>query len=94
MVVLMATLLAEHTRKAAHGRHRCGWCDEYITAGEHYNDQRVADEGTVYTWREHFACRDRIWPWLRKHGITTDDFYDPWEVWQEMLAEERAEGEQ
>ena len=53
-------VLASTIRRAAHGRHRCGWCHETIAARERYRDLRIADYGTVWTWREHLACCDRI----------------------------------
>ena len=60
-------VLASTIRRAAHGHHRCGWCRETIAARERYRDLRIADYGTVRTWREHLACRDRI---TRGYGPT------------------------
>jgi hypothetical protein len=82
------TLLAHHTRRASNGRHRCGWCGKRIAAGERYTDQRIADNGTVYTWREHPACAARIWKWAYAHGLRDDDFTDAREMWADMLADE------
>ena len=52
----MSTVLADTIRRAAHGRHRCGWCRQTIAAREQYRDLRMADYGTAWTWREHLAC--------------------------------------
>lgn len=50
------TVLSDRDRRAAHGRHRCGWCQRNIAAGETYRDIRQAYDGTVATWREHIVC--------------------------------------
>lgn len=50
------TILADNIRRSAHGRHRCGWCLRLIAAREQYRDLRQAQDGTVWTWREHLAC--------------------------------------
>ena len=52
----MTTMLSQRTRKAAHGKHRCGYCRQPIAAGEKYDDARIADLGTVWTWRSHLRC--------------------------------------
>lgn len=59
----MTTLLAHHHRRAAHGKHRCGLCGRNIAQGELYEDQRCADEGTVYTVRSHLACVSAYHSW-------------------------------
>ena len=60
----MSTLLAEYpNRKAAHGRHVCGYCYRRIAAGERYVDQRLTDNGTAWTWRAHQACHSAYWTW-------------------------------
>lgn len=50
------TILADNIRRAAHSRHRCGWCQRTIAARERYRDIRQAQDGTVWTWREHLRC--------------------------------------
>lgn len=50
------TVLSDRARRAAHGLHRCGWCQRTIAAGETYRDVRQAVDGTVATWREHIVC--------------------------------------
>lgn len=61
---MSATLLTEtRGRKAAHGRHRCGYCHRSIARGELYLDQRIADDRTVYTFRGHLACDSAYWSW-------------------------------
>ena len=72
----MSEVLASTIRRAAHGHHRCGWCRETIAARERYRDLRIADYGTVRTWREHLACCDRINAWLRANGDTWSDYED------------------
>ena len=52
----MSTLLAHHERRAAHGRHVCRECRRLIAAREIYLDQRVAGDGTVWTYRAHLRC--------------------------------------
>lgn len=65
----MTTVLAEYpNRRAAHGQHVCGICRKRIAAGERYIDQRVAADGTVYTFRCHRACNSAYWSWI-----------DPWD---------------
>lgn len=70
----MTTLLAEYNRRAAHGLHRCGYCRRPIAAREQYLDQRIAAEGTVYTFRAHHACFSAYWSWM--DDPYTDDVYD------------------
>ena len=53
---MSATLLAHNMRKAAHGRHTCRECRKAIAAREVYVDQRIATDGTVYTYRAHERC--------------------------------------
>ena len=60
----MSTLLAEYNRRAAHGLHRCGYCRRPIAAREQYLDQRIADDGSVYTFRAHHACDSAYWSWV------------------------------
>lgn len=55
------TVLSEHHRRAAHGRHVCQLCRGRIAARTLYVDTRIADDGTVYTWREHSECRGIVW---------------------------------
>ena len=60
----MPTLLAEYrNRRAAHGLHRCNLCGRKIAKREHYLDQRIADDGRVYTFRAHLACDAAWWSW-------------------------------
>ncbi len=59
----MTTVLADNIRKAAHGLHVCQLCRGRIAAGERYRDVRLADSGTVWTWREHLSCGD----FIRRH---------------------------
>lgn len=55
---MSTTLLAHYPdRRAAHGLHRCGDCGGRIARGDRYSDQRLADDGTAYTFREHALCR-------------------------------------
>jgi hypothetical protein len=51
------TVLSDTRRKAAHGKHRCGYCRQPIAAGEVYDDTRCADNGTAWTWRSHLRCQ-------------------------------------
>lgn len=86
----MSEVLASTIRRAAHGHHRCGWCRETIAARERYRDLRIADYGTVRTWREHLACRDRINAWLLANGDTWSDYEDshPNDIWRSVLEHE------
>ena len=78
----MSEVLASTIRRAAHGHHRCGWCRETIAARERYRDLRIADYGTVRTWRGHLACCDRINAW--------SDYEDshPNDIWRSVLEHE------
>lgn len=49
-------ILDQKQRRAAHGRHVCGFCRQRIAAGEVYDDCRIADSGTAWTWRSHLRC--------------------------------------
>ena len=82
----MSTLLAHHLRLAAHGRHRCGWCGLTIAARERYIDQRIAENGTVWTWRCHQACDDLVWRHFREPDI---EGVHPHDVYADALALER-----
>ena len=59
----MPTVLANHKRRAAHGKHICWMCGRNITANEVYLDQRCADQGTAYTVRSHLACVSAYYSW-------------------------------
>lgn len=89
----MSTLLAEYKRKAAHGKHRCGWCLERIAAGEIYCDQRIADDGHVFTWREHITCGELAWAYLHSDGIYDGDEVagSAHDVWREAMAAREAQ---
>ena len=56
----MSTSILAHYphRRAAHGLHRCGDCGGRIAARDLYSDQRLACDGTAYTFREHALCRE------------------------------------
>ena len=86
----MSEVLASTIRRAAHGHHRCGWCRETIAARERYRDLRIADYGTVRTWREHLACCDRINAWLRANGRHLVRLRDshPNDIWRSVLEHE------
>lgn len=57
----MGTLLAHNVRRAAHGKHVCRECRRRINARERYIDQRIADYGTVYTYRAHARCWEIVY---------------------------------
>lgn len=82
---MSAVLLAEHIRRAAHGNHRCGWCDEPIEADHVYRDQRIADDGRAYTWREHLRCAAFVWSHLDQ--FERDEVYDPRRTYAELVDE-------
>jgi len=84
----VSTLLAHHKRRAAHGLHRCGWCGNHIVKGEQYTDQRIADDGTVWTWREHITCAAQFWHWWQEQGYG-DEVENPREAFAEMLTQSR-----
>lgn len=83
------TLLAQYLRRAAHGRHRCGWCGERIAQGEVYVDQRIAADRSVFTWREHRTCGSEVWRWLGRAGCYDIEGLNPRDVYAEMLAEKQ-----
>ena len=87
---MSVTLVTERVRRAAHGRHVCGWCHKNIAARERYRDQRCAGDGTMWTWREHLACCDRINAGLRANGETWSDYEDshPNDIWRSVLEHE------
>lgn len=57
------TLLAEDTR-TARKPHPCGYCHRPIAPGSRYLDQRVADNGIVWTFRAHLDCHSAYWTWV------------------------------
>lgn len=65
------TLLADHRRRAAHDKHVCRECRRRIPRGERYVDQRIADYGTIYTYRAHERCY-RI---VCAHVLDLEDWY-------------------
>jgi hypothetical protein len=69
----MTTVLASRTRRAAHGLHRCGHCGKKIKAHTAYLDQRLATEGTVYTFRSHAACDDLFQRAARYFDLEEDE---------------------
>jgi hypothetical protein len=76
------TILADNIRRAAHGKHRCGWCQRPIAARERYRDVRQAEDGTVYTWREHLACA----AFMHRHADPFDwPIEYPVEAYNEMV---------
>lgn len=54
----MLECVTENIRKAAHGKHVCQLCLTRIAAGERYRDARMAEDGTMWTWREHLDCSE------------------------------------
>lgn len=78
----MTTVLTEHIRRAAHGKHRCGWCGWCIVAGERYRDQRCADNGTAWTWREHLTCADLVREFMDGDEVEGH----PHDIWREATA--------
>lgn len=59
----MADLLSHTVRRAAHGKHVCRFCRRLIAAGERYNDDRLAEDGSAYTFRSHVDCLDAWSSW-------------------------------
>lgn len=57
------TVLAQHTRRAAHGRHVCHLCHRHIAARERHDDTRCAYDGRAYTLRAHLDCLDAWHSW-------------------------------
>ena len=53
----MPNLISETTPKARKG-HRCDVCGMTIEAGTVYASQTCADDGRVYTWRQHPECAE------------------------------------
>lgn len=76
----MASLLASHQRRAAHSFHRCGCCGGRIPRGDQYLDQRVADNGTVWTFRTHAVCDRVYWRLHREFGMHEDDIVSAEEI--------------
>jgi hypothetical protein len=69
----VSVVLSSRVRRATHGKHVCFLCRCKIDAGSRYNDARIADQGTVYTVREHLACID----FMHSHP----DYWDSDEGW-------------
>lgn len=67
-------VLADNIRRAAHGLHVCGLCRHRIDRGERYRDARIADDGTVWTWREHLRCGDFIRKATEPYGDADVDY--------------------
>lgn len=82
----MVTLLAEHRRVASlRGRgHRCQTCGGHIGAGQPYVDQRVAGDGSVWTYREHESCHSIYWAIHRDAGLCEDDVVS-WDAVREVM---------
>jgi len=73
---MSASVLAHYpNRRASHGLHVCGDCRGRIARGDHYSDQRLADNGTAYTYREHALCR-ALFVWATCDGWWDGDYYD------------------
>lgn len=87
---MTATLLHQTTRRARKA-HRCGACNLPIEPGELYLDQRVAGDGTAWTWREHPLCHSVYWRIHREAGLDNDDSVDPDEVRAEVAAIRRGD---
>ena len=73
---MSATLLADD-RHTARKTHRCSDCDGLILPGTRYRSQRVASDGSVWTYREHESCHDVYWLLHREAGLCEDDSVDP-----------------
>lgn len=84
----MTTLLAEYTRRAAHGKHRCQLCGELIEVATMYLDQRCVNDGSAYTFRCHTSCNARYRKAARAFGMAEDDMLD----WGEVLLYEAESG--
>lgn len=77
----MSVLLAHNVRRAA-SKHRCDLCGEPIWPADRYLDQRIADEGTVYTFRCHTSCDVRYGKAHRGFELWSDEELE----WPEVLA--------
>lgn len=60
----MSIVLAEYPNRRAARPHTCALCAKPIGVGEHYLEQRVADGGSVHTFRCHKACDSAYWTWI------------------------------
>ena len=58
----MSTLL-DHRERSAMKIHQCSYCLRSIVRGVRYLDQRVASDGSVYTYRAHLDCHSAYWSW-------------------------------
>ena len=70
------TLLADD-RPTARKTHRCSDCEGLILPGTRYRSQRVASDGSVWTYKEHESCHDVYWRLHREAGLWEDEGVDP-----------------
>ncbi|MDO9186956.1 MAG: hypothetical protein Q7W13_13160 [Bacteroidia bacterium] len=66
-------------KRKANKEHICDWCSLKINKGEIYANQSNADEGTVFTWKNHIHCADlmdKIGAYDNGDGVSTDDFQE------------------
>ena len=59
----MSELISHTVRRAAHSKHVCRFCGRRIAAREEYNDDRLTEGGSAYTFRSHLDCFDAWCSW-------------------------------
>lgn len=75
----MSTVLA-YKPVTARKAHRCGDCEGRIERGQRYQQQRIAGDGTVWTFRSHPACHHIALAIHRDAGLDWDEWPAPDEV--------------
>lgn len=77
------TVLGDQQR-TSRGKVCCNYCWRTIAKGTRYQEQRIADNGYAWTWRECPACQDAysyVYDWVEpnyhlEEAITPDDFQE------------------
>lgn len=67
------------TTPVARVPHRCYWCRELITAGERYSRVVTFDDGTAFTFKQHFDCEALYLRYARYWAVDEGDVAPEWE---------------
>ncbi len=63
----------------ANKEHKCDWCELAIKKNQMYCNQKLVNEGRIYSWKNHIHCSqvaDEIGMWDNGDGLSTDDFQE------------------
>ena len=80
----MSATLLQRTTPKARKPHQCHNCGDEIAAGHRYENQRIAYDGTAWTYKSHLACHEICMAYANNYALGDDEM--PYaDVWDEVL---------